>query len=478
MKNITIIGGGLGGLSAGALLSIEGFKVTLLEQHNIVGGCATVFRRKGGFVCEVGLHEMDGVYTNPTIKKTFDRLGVYQNIEFVKPNEFFKAYISSGEFIMPDGIDNAKKALIKKFPNETKAIKKYFEIIGSISESFLRMANMRWYHYLFFPILFSKILQYKDKSVSDVLNLLTDNDELKLILNANVQYYSDSPKHLSFFLHAIAQNSYYTGGGYFIKGGSYNLSKFLADTIEKNGGSVIVGANVVKATKNQIEYEHKKQNLTVDTDIIISNISPTDTYRLFDLNYPDNKQIAKSITTIYIGFSKNLKSVYGERAYSNFILDTLSNDEDFSSKQSFVFVDYSQIDSGLVNSEKSFGEICLSDDMVNWWDLVGDNYKSAKERLLSDILDKLEQYYPNIKEYIEFAEVATPKTMMKYLKSPNATAYGYEPTPKQFFKIPKSKSDKINNLYFVGQFVIAGGFSPTITSGYNCYKEIIAQSKK
>ncbi|HFU76073.1 MAG TPA: FAD-binding protein, partial [Arcobacter sp.] len=33
MKNITIIGGGLGGLTAGALLSKEGYKITLLEQH-------------------------------------------------------------------------------------------------------------------------------------------------------------------------------------------------------------------------------------------------------------------------------------------------------------------------------------------------------------------------------------------------------------------------------------------------------------
>jgi len=55
-KTITIIGGGLGGLTSGALLAKDGHKVTLLEQHNIVGGCATTFKRKGGFTCEVGLH--------------------------------------------------------------------------------------------------------------------------------------------------------------------------------------------------------------------------------------------------------------------------------------------------------------------------------------------------------------------------------------------------------------------------------------
>jgi len=65
MKKITIIGAGLGGLTAGALLAQKNYKVTVLEQHNIVGGAATTFKRKGGFTCEVGLHEMDGVFSHP-----------------------------------------------------------------------------------------------------------------------------------------------------------------------------------------------------------------------------------------------------------------------------------------------------------------------------------------------------------------------------------------------------------------------------
>jgi len=43
MKTIVVIGGGLGGLTAAALLAQDGYKVTLLEQHTIVGGCATTF---------------------------------------------------------------------------------------------------------------------------------------------------------------------------------------------------------------------------------------------------------------------------------------------------------------------------------------------------------------------------------------------------------------------------------------------------
>ena len=86
MKKVAIIGAGLGGLTAGALLAKDGFKVSVLEQHNTVGGCATCFKRKGGFNCEVGLHEMDSLYNDKIKREIFEKLDVYKNIKFVKPN--------------------------------------------------------------------------------------------------------------------------------------------------------------------------------------------------------------------------------------------------------------------------------------------------------------------------------------------------------------------------------------------------------
>ena len=53
-----IIGSGLGGLTCGAMLAKSGKKVLVLEQHDLIGGCATCFKRKGMLV-DAGLHEMD-----------------------------------------------------------------------------------------------------------------------------------------------------------------------------------------------------------------------------------------------------------------------------------------------------------------------------------------------------------------------------------------------------------------------------------
>lgn len=478
MENIVIIGAGLGGLTTAALLARDGYKVTLLEQHNIVGGCATVFKRKD-FTCEVGLHEMDGVYGNPSIKETFKKLDVYQNIEFVKPDEFFKIYTKNSEFIMPDSKELAIEKLNKMFPKEKRAIAKYFKLLDEISNCYKRLDSIKWYEMVLFPFFFYPILKYKNKSVSEVLDKLTNNGELKLILNANVPYYNDSIDTLSFLLHAVAQSSYFSDGGYFIKGGSYKLSSYLQKVIKDNDGEVITKAMVIKASKDEVVYKQKDKEIKINADKIVSNISPSDTYKLFGVEYQEEKQIAESITTIYLGFSKNLKSVYGKKAYSNFIYDDLVDDRDFEKMvkrdivdRGFVFVDYSQVDADLTKESKSFGAVCLIDELKAWEDLDKEQYKKKKELLLESVLQKLENHYPDIKKIVEYKEVATPKTMKRYLLTPSGTAYGYKPNPKQFFRIPKTKSEKISNLYFTGQFVIGGGFSPAIMSGKMCFDNI------
>jgi len=53
MKPIVIVGAGIGGLTAGALLARSGCPVVVLEAHTDVGGCAATFEREG-FRFDVG----------------------------------------------------------------------------------------------------------------------------------------------------------------------------------------------------------------------------------------------------------------------------------------------------------------------------------------------------------------------------------------------------------------------------------------
>ena len=216
-------------------------------------------------------------------------------------------------------------------------------------------------------------------------------------------------------------------------------------------------------------------------DIVISNASPMQTYKLANVNYkPEKTTIGNSLITVYIGFKNNIKSIYGKRPYSNFYYNNVNNIDEYHenlrkdiTERGFIFVDYSQIDSGLTSDDKSFGVFCSVDYLKDWENLSDEEYTAKKNKLAEIYFDELEKDYPNIRDHVDFFEVGTAKTMKRYLKTENGTAYGFAPTPEQFLQKPKIKSDLIDNLYFTGAWVIGGGFSPAINSGGLCYKHII-----
>ena len=45
-ESIIVVGGGIAGLTGAALLSKEGYQVTLVEAHSQLGGCAGTFTSK------------------------------------------------------------------------------------------------------------------------------------------------------------------------------------------------------------------------------------------------------------------------------------------------------------------------------------------------------------------------------------------------------------------------------------------------
>jgi hypothetical protein len=136
--NVTIIGGGLGGLIAGANLAKLGKKVLLLEQHNIPGGCATAFKRKD-FVMEVGLHEMDGLCEGDSKVKIFDSLGVFEGVDFKEVPDLFNLKSHNPDFVFQHGRGVAEKALLDRFPDEKKGIENFFKTINKVSEEINKM---------------------------------------------------------------------------------------------------------------------------------------------------------------------------------------------------------------------------------------------------------------------------------------------------------------------------------------------------
>jgi len=485
MERIAIIGGGLGGLTAGALLAKQGYRIILVEQHYKVGGAATTFRRKGGFTLEVGLHVMPAVRTNHTMKAVFDVLGVFDNIDFVEPDEFFRVTASGFDFTMPGRRDEALTALKDRYPADAKGIDRYFDLIDTLEAEVEHIQHAKWWELALFPFVFRHLMRFRQRAVREVLDELVENEELKLILNSNIGYFHTTPDTFSILFHAIAQSNYYRGGGWYIKGGSQKLSDYLAGVIRDNGGEIFTHAealaiSVKKRRAVSVTCQRRGEKVTVEANAVVSNMSPAQTYALAGVPYTETKHTANSLLTVYFGFRSNLKSVYGKQAYSHFFFRNVANIDDYNklleqdvTQRGFVFVDYSQIDSGLCAPEKSVAAICTT-DFFPFYEKMGDEeYKQKKQAIIDSYLVVLEDHYPGIHELVEYAEVGTPRTMHRYLRTPSGTAYGFAPSAAQFFRRPQVRSPLLNNLYFVGAWVVGGGFIPAISSGNMCYKEIM-----
>ena len=78
-KSAVIIGGGLGGLFTGAILSKEGVKVTVIEKNPTVGGGLQSFRRFGE-TFDTGMHVIGGMQEGGNIRRICEYLGIFDKV--------------------------------------------------------------------------------------------------------------------------------------------------------------------------------------------------------------------------------------------------------------------------------------------------------------------------------------------------------------------------------------------------------------
>ena len=117
-KNIVIIGSGIGGLSAGILLSLLNFQVTIVEKNPLPGGLMRSYRR-AGIDCPVGVHYVGALGENEPLGKMFHVLGIPVDELFARMGQegIIDRYIFDDfTFDLPTSIDAFEKNLQKLFP--------------------------------------------------------------------------------------------------------------------------------------------------------------------------------------------------------------------------------------------------------------------------------------------------------------------------------------------------------------------------
>ena len=476
--DIIIIGGGLGGLTAGAKLAKEGKKVLLVEQHSQPGGCATTFKR-GDFILEVGLHEMDGPSPRDMKTRIFNDLDVFKNVEFVRVPEFYRFINDRYSVTVPHEPEKAIETLSGLFPGEATGIKAYFDQLLGPRKKPAEGAP-------------------PDKSIGEFLDSIIRNDDLKLILLGNLGYFHDDPYSLSLAYYTAAQAAYYSGGASYIKGGSQKLSDYLAEYIKNHGGEVIfnhivTGIPTSGGKVTGVTYMKKSGTdsmvMTAEANEVIANNSVMSAAGMLPEEYGSvlNRETTglrpgASLLSIYLGFSRSLKEL-GNEYYSTALFDSSiktmadihRNNTGDISRRSFIFVDYGQIDSGLAPAGKSVGAICCVDYLKDWDSLDRSGYRAKKERTIAGFIERLEKLIPGITTAIEYSDAGTSATVKRYTLNPEGAVYGFAQTPslKMF-----DSFKPIDNLHFASAWgKTGGGFSGAIIGGYLTAWNILRKSQ-
>ena len=242
-----VIGSGMGGLTAAALLArLAGERVLVLEQHYTAGGFTHAFQRPG-FDWDVGVHYIGDVAPGRPLGRIFDYLSDGK-LQWADMGEVYDVIeIAGRRYELVKGKEGFRARMKQYFPDEARAIDRYIKLIeranwastAFFADKALPAALQR----VVGPLLRWAGLRVARRTPEAVLRELTSNAELRAVLTAQWGDYGLPPSAASFFVHALIVGHYFGGAAYPI-GGAARIAETILPAIEARGGRVLVRAEV------------------------------------------------------------------------------------------------------------------------------------------------------------------------------------------------------------------------------------------
>jgi len=490
--DVVVIGAGLGGLTAGAILARAGRKVLVIERSNSVGGAASSYK-SGDLFVEGSLHETSDPHDPRDPKhNALVRAGVLDAIKWIPGGAFYEARGGplGQPFKMPDNFEAARRALTERFPEARSGIKTVLddmERLASAAGDFDAVVNL---------------IPESDRSLSlaqkfdDVFGA---NEAIKCAFAANLSYYHDDPATLSWPFFAMSQGGYLLSGGRYVQGGSQRLSSALARAIRTAGGEVMIRRVVTGIASNEdgrpsgVTHTAKDGSdvQTVESAVVVSNaapeilasLMPKDTARKLSADYAQQRP-SISLFALTLGLSKPPRE-FGVTGYSTQLLPpwmtrlsdygqgtALMASEPGERMPPMAIVDFAAIDSG-VPAPPYVLSIFGPDRLSNWEGSDLDFYRDKRARWQDAIARYLDQFYPGIANAVTSSSFNTAWSVRQYLNAPEGSVYGFAPVPQSSRRTPRTA---VPGLYLSSAYAGFGGYTGVIQSAGACADAILRES--
>ena len=507
-----IIGAGLGGLTAGAILARAGRKVLVVERSNSVGGAASSYK-VGDLFVEGSLHETGDPHDPRDPKHDpLTRAGVLDAVTWVPSGTFYdvRGGPVGAPLTLPDNFDAARRALTDRFPEARDGIARLLgemEQIASALGTLSRGARaFKTTPLQAFGALRKLLPAVRDWNLSLSQKLdrtFGGNEAVKAALAANLSYYHDNPATTWWVFFAVAQGGYLLSGGRYVQGGSQRLSSALARAIKTAGSDVVLrrvaSAIAVDGHGHITSVTHTAKDgsdpQTVDAARVIGNAAPETLAAL--LPEASGAKLAAayahrppsiSLFALTLGLSKPPRE-FGIASYSTQLLpDWMLTFDDYAQGTALMagepgdrmpplaIVDYAAIDSG-VPAPPYVLSVVGPDMLSNWNESDPEAYRARRARWQDAIVSHLDGHYPGLAQSVVASSFNSALSVKTYLGAPQGAVYGFAPVPpRSLFDLRKlTAATPIPGLYLASAYAGFGGYTGVIQSAGACADMILRE---
>jgi phytoene dehydrogenase-like protein len=469
-----IIGAGIGGLICANLLAREGLRVLLVEQHYMVGGYCSTFRRKG-YTFDAATHFYPLLGSPATLTgKLLLELGVRNGWVKMDPVDNFH-FPDGSSFSVPADFNTYLSKLKAGFPDEGQALDGFFRVVREVYMygllSYFRGRDTE------------RLDPFRHMTVREALAHHFRSRKLRLLLAADCGHWGSPPSRTSFIFDSMLRLSYFLGN-YYPRGGSQAFADELAQKFEEGGGHILMSSTVRRILVHRetacgVEVEtgpaRARETCHVQAGVVVSNADLLLTLeRLLGPAHVSSEELASvrklrpthPCFLVHIGLrgmqTEVLRAAHGYHWAS-------WDSEQVATHAFKVFVP-TLYEPGLAPPG---GHIVIVQKLTDINYEAIEDWQAHKAAVEAYIMSNLEQIMPGFAAKVVVKLSASALTSHRYTLNHHGAMLGWEMSPDQLGAQRPALNGLLKNLFLVGHWTQpGGGITPVIVSAMQAAKII------